>query len=83
MFTHELKHPVILLVNTTEHIVGDVTHSRKIEKHPNMLDFWFGCCGVSQMAVLHLRHTTRLFLVPDARNWSRCWEFVSHDQTAE
>lgn len=36
MFTHRSEHPVILLVDITVHIVGNVTLSRKIEK---MYDF--------------------------------------------
>lgn len=80
MFTYELRQPVILLVNTTEHILGDVTHSRKIQKNSNMLDIWLGRWGASQIAVGHLYLTTCLFLVPD---WARRWEFVSHDQTVE
>lgn len=54
MFTYELRHPVILLVNTTEHIVGDVTQYKKIQKDSNMLDFWLGPCGASQIAVSSL-----------------------------
>lgn len=80
MFTYELRQPVILLVNTTVHILGDMTHSRKIQKNSNMLDFWWGRWGASQIAVRHLCLATRLLLVPDANNWSRRWEFVSHDQ---
>lgn len=73
MFTYESEHPVILLVNTMEHIVGDDTLSRKIKKIPT-------CWTSGQGFVERPTHrTTRPFDVPDVNNGSNAFSFDSHD----
>lgn len=49
---HKSEHPVIRLVDTTQHVISRVTLDRKITIRCTVVDFWAGCGLAKNTAAL-------------------------------